>query len=39
MARPLRSADWTRSGPTVTSTTSPPLASLILSASSIANSS
>ena len=39
MARPLRSADWTRSGPTEMRTTSPPLASFSFSASSIANSS
>ena len=39
IARPLRSADWARSGPRETSTTSPPLASLIFNASSIANSS
>ena len=39
IARPVRSAAWARSGPTVTRTTSPPFASLILSASSIANSS
>ncbi len=39
IARPVRSAACARSGPTVTSTTSPPFASLIRSASSIANSS
>ena len=39
MASPVRRADWARSGPTVTSTTSPPFASLILRASSMANSS
>ncbi len=39
IASPVRRAAWARSGPAVTRTTSPPLFSLIRSASSIANSS